>query len=746
MNDNHDFFNNQGHLPFTFTILTQKKHPMLWHKEIEIILVLSGKLNVDLGHKTYTLEKKDLLLLNTNEGHSLTHACDNTVVLSLKINPTFYKNYYSKLLDISLDCKSFLFNGENSKYEQLRHLLAKMMSIFYDNDEYAHIHLLKESLYLLEYLLSNFKGDKETIRSYEKYSHERLRRIMNFIEYNYTQKITLSDLAQMEFISVHYLSKLFKKNLSIGFHEYLSQFRLNKSMKDLLYTNKNIIDVALDNGFPNVKSYTKLFKEKHTMTPDEFRKNINSKDSYVYSDSFNIPDDYKEIIKSFITKQGISLKEDPKLNHSINVDINKPVGMHNKFEKILYFDLVYDGLNTNWQDNLKKIQQEMKFDYIRFSGIFTEGMYFYNKEENTYNWFNIDTLLDFFMKNNLKPFIELYYTSKKYSLSRWHTLLQNFLQHCIDRYGLYEVQRWKFEFSSEDRNYEKSISLYVKTINVVMKNFAKLKFGILFVPAPNFEELYFLINFENRNLDFMSVEMTEDAFLKKKSLVKELLANIRKMNLKTYFIKVENNHYLNDTSFKASYMINEILNDLDESSRQITFVDDLRSSKMFYGDLGLLTYNGFKKPTYNSFYLLTKLKGLILKKGPNYLILRNNNKFQILLYNYSEIKDYSMLTFEQYKGAKEVLIDNKTHIEVTLNLSNGKYKFKTYTLSSRSGCIFNAWIDLGASNNLTSEDLEYLNYKEQMDLSIATTYIDQSYTIREDLGNDTVKLIQIEKI
>ena len=47
--------------------------------------------------------------------------------------------------------------------------------------------------------------------------------------------------------------------------------RMKHSVKDLLYTNETISQIAMNNGFPNTKSFTNLFKESYGMTPNAYR-------------------------------------------------------------------------------------------------------------------------------------------------------------------------------------------------------------------------------------------------------------------------------------------------------------------------------------------------------------------------------------------------------------------------------------------------------------------------------------------
>ena len=42
----------------------------------------------------------------------------------------------------------------------------------------------------------------------------------------------------------------------------------------------------------------------------------------------------------------------------------------------------HEGLRANWQKQLRIIQDEIGFEYIRFHGIFNDEMCIYNEDEN----------------------------------------------------------------------------------------------------------------------------------------------------------------------------------------------------------------------------------------------------------------------------------------------------------------------------------------------------------------------------
>ena len=94
--------------------------------------------------------------------------------------------------------------------------------------------------------------------------------IINYINANYQRKISLDDISNHFYLSKTYISKYIKNKMGVNFIDYLNNVRLQHAVDDLKYTNKTILKIALDNGFPNTASFGKKFKETYNMTPSEF--------------------------------------------------------------------------------------------------------------------------------------------------------------------------------------------------------------------------------------------------------------------------------------------------------------------------------------------------------------------------------------------------------------------------------------------------------------------------------------------
>ena len=65
-----------------------------------------------------------------------------------------------------------------------------------------------------------------------------IHKAIQYIQSNYSQKITLVDVAQSVFLSPAYFSKIFKEEMGCSFREYLNSYRIEKSM--VMLVNENI--------------------------------------------------------------------------------------------------------------------------------------------------------------------------------------------------------------------------------------------------------------------------------------------------------------------------------------------------------------------------------------------------------------------------------------------------------------------------------------------------------------------------
>ena len=171
----------------------------------------------------------------------------------------------------------------------------------------------------------------------------------------------------------------------------------------------------------------------------------------------------------------------------------------------------YTALREDYREQLIKAHNELGFKYVRFHGLFDDEMsvcienfdFEGNSQGITYNFINIDKIIDFLLQIGMKPFLELGFmpsclasgngrifayggnNSMPKSDKAWEELISRFIKHIIDRYGESEVESWYFEVWNEPNlplffagSQEDYFHLYEMTARTAKKIDNKLKFEI----------------------------------------------------------------------------------------------------------------------------------------------------------------------------------------------------------------------------------------------------------------------------
>ena len=88
---------------------------------------------------------------------------------------------------------------------------------------------------------------------------------------NYSQKLTLTKIAEQLCITPNYLSELFKKHTGQNVSEYIMDYRLEKACQYLSNPQLRIGEIAEKVGINDVRYFSSMFKKKYDLTPTEFR-------------------------------------------------------------------------------------------------------------------------------------------------------------------------------------------------------------------------------------------------------------------------------------------------------------------------------------------------------------------------------------------------------------------------------------------------------------------------------------------
>ncbi len=106
------------------------------------------------------------------------------------------------------------------------------------------------------------------------YAWKTIEQSLTYIEKHLTEEIRTEELANTIGLSPFYFQRLFKRLVKKPVQEYIKLRRLAKVIENLKDTDRRILDIALDYGFSSHANFTRVFKETYGMTPDEYRKDL----------------------------------------------------------------------------------------------------------------------------------------------------------------------------------------------------------------------------------------------------------------------------------------------------------------------------------------------------------------------------------------------------------------------------------------------------------------------------------------
>lgn len=248
-----------------------------WHPEVEIVYTFAGHARHYIDGRMYRAKPGSLFIINSESIHKIM--TDDTVgndyrkiAVVLNVNYDFIKQiipemdqmYFAAVPDLEMEELGQIMNelsaygdfGKELKpYEQLR-LTGKLYELMY--------WICRDGLLLKE----------EALPINSQRNLERLRGIMQYVGDHYTELVTQSEVAKRFYFTREYFSRFFKKNTGLTFKEYLTRYRINAARKELLYTDKTILEIAVNNGFADARGFINAFKSIYDTTPLKYRKSM----------------------------------------------------------------------------------------------------------------------------------------------------------------------------------------------------------------------------------------------------------------------------------------------------------------------------------------------------------------------------------------------------------------------------------------------------------------------------------------
>lgn len=101
--------------------------------------------------------------------------------------------------------------------------------------------------------------------------NEYVRILLSIIETSYSERISVSALAQRLRLNRCYMTDLFRKHTGLSIKAYLHEYRLQRALLKLQHPKNTIKSIALESGFRDQLYFSRAFRERFGLSPQQYR-------------------------------------------------------------------------------------------------------------------------------------------------------------------------------------------------------------------------------------------------------------------------------------------------------------------------------------------------------------------------------------------------------------------------------------------------------------------------------------------
>lgn len=249
-----------------------------WHDDIEVVRILRGNMNYWINGKTVLLTDNDFLMVNRRRMHYGFSAngqdCRFTCILLhpnlLPDNPVLQKNYITPILE-NPEIEYIHISGKEEGASNINACIDKITELKRNPFHGCELQAVGLMTILWSELIRYTRENALLPDSHANYEYTVQQNMISFIYQNFSEKITLSDIAASGLVCRSKCCEIFRQYVQLSPVTFLNHYRLEVSRNLLANTEMSILQIAVSCGFQHSSYYSKMFQQAYLCTPSEYR-------------------------------------------------------------------------------------------------------------------------------------------------------------------------------------------------------------------------------------------------------------------------------------------------------------------------------------------------------------------------------------------------------------------------------------------------------------------------------------------
>ncbi len=276
-----DYKEKRQHGTFDFPLAYYHENPRTpryhmtyhWHTNCEIVYIKKGSFNMALDDNTYTFNEGDVVFITGGIVHGGTPFDCTYDCIVFDLEMMLKNNTACSKVVHDINHKKITINTLLSeKGSEITKITSRLCDTLLEKN-YGYEFEVQGYLYILfgEILKNGLYTKNET----DSMSQERiisLKNVLSYISDNYTENISLDNLAKIAGMNPKYFCRYFKSMTDRTPIDYLNYYRIESACEMLSTKDISIGEVAISCGFNDESYFIKTFHKYKDITPKQYVK------------------------------------------------------------------------------------------------------------------------------------------------------------------------------------------------------------------------------------------------------------------------------------------------------------------------------------------------------------------------------------------------------------------------------------------------------------------------------------------
>lgn len=253
-----------------------------YHTELELFYMESGSVCLYIEDIPYNLKTGDAIFIPPGLLHYAMQTCSDDIQCSfyalvfdssiiIDTAPSYCTRYITPVIYNGLNCILHI----DSDTEWGRNITDNLTPLFHIDKNIDirtyELELRGRLMIIWQNMYNNHFSKIISGRSYEKI-YPKFEECIDYITANYSDSITLDELAGICGMSEGHFCRVFKEFTGFTPFTYINRTRVLQSCRLLADTSLGIADIATRCGYNNISYYNRTFQKIMHITPSEYRR------------------------------------------------------------------------------------------------------------------------------------------------------------------------------------------------------------------------------------------------------------------------------------------------------------------------------------------------------------------------------------------------------------------------------------------------------------------------------------------